>query len=334
MISLDKKEISIAIQTNKPIDDYKKIGILAENFKFDCITVYNDLLYQPPWIPLSLIAQATSSIKIGVASVNPFTSHPINIASNIALINEISKGRAYLGISRGAWLDYLGINQTNPIAVLYDSILVIKHLLKQSKESFKSKYFPLQGGDSLRWSIPHSDIPINLGSWGPKTIVKCKNLVSGIKLGGSANANIVSYYKNLLGNSHVDIILGCVTVVDEDSQKAKNLARKEVALYLPVIAKLDKTINIKSDLITEISSLASKFNYSGAAELIDDELLRKFSFSGTPEEIIDQSIEIFKKGATRIEFGTPHGIDSVRGIELLGTKVLPEIKARLGIQHE
>lgn len=331
MSSSQEHQLSIAIQTNKPQDKYKKLGKLIEELQFDCITLYNDLLYQPPWIPLVQLAQATKSIKLGVASVNPFTSHPINIASNIAMINEISKGRTYLGISRGAWLDFLGLKPQKPISSLVDAILAIKHILKQSKEPFNSPFFPLGGGDSLRWNIPNPDIPILLGSWGIKTIQKCKNEISGIKLGGTANPDLIPVYKTIIQDQAIGITLGCVTVIDEDSDKAKELARKEVALYLPLIAKLDTTLHIDEEVLAKISLKASKFDFKGAAEFIDDTLLQKFSFSGTPDEITRQTIEIFKKGGLRVEYGTPHGLESSNGIKLLGEKVLPAVREKLGV---
>ena len=326
-----EKQISLAIQTNKSLEDYKQIGKVAESFKFDCLTVYNDLLYQPPWIPLSLIAQATKSIKIGVASVNPYTSHPINIASNIALINEISKGRAYLGISRGAWLNYLGIFPKNSIVALYDAMRSINHLLRKLNSQFKSDYFPLQGGDSLRWPIPYPEIPFLLGSWGPKTIIKSKDLISEIKLGASANPDIVPFYKSILNNTNIKVTLGCVTVVDEDGDKARELAKREVALYLPVIMRYDKTITIEEEILTKMTLLANKFDYKGITEYIDDELLNKFTFSGTPEDIIHQTLAIFKKKGDRVEYGTPHGTTSEKGIDLLGTQVLPAVREKLGV---
>ncbi len=40
--------------------------------------------------------------------MNPFTCHPITLAGHVALLDEASRGRAYLGLARGAWLDFLG----------------------------------------------------------------------------------------------------------------------------------------------------------------------------------------------------------------------------------
>ena len=49
---------------------------------FDGVTVYNDMLYQPAWLPLLEIARTTKRVRIGPAAVNPFTCHPINIAAS------------------------------------------------------------------------------------------------------------------------------------------------------------------------------------------------------------------------------------------------------------
>jgi 5,10-methylenetetrahydromethanopterin reductase len=40
-----------------------------------------------------------------------------------------------------------------------------------------------------------------------------------------------------------------------------------------------------------------------------------------------QAEALFAAGATRIEFGTPHGLTAADGIELLGRRVLPAVRA-------
>jgi 5,10-methylenetetrahydromethanopterin reductase len=233
-----KPSITIALQTDKTVSNYAKLGKLIEGLGFDGVTVYNDLLYQPPWIPLSEIARATNKIQIGVASVNPFTSHPINIAGNIANLDALSSGRTYLGLSRGAWLDYLSFSPKYPIRALRDAFGCIIHLLSKNKDPYESEYFPLQGGDTLRWDLFRSKIPLLLGSWGPQTIKACKKYISEVKIGGTANPEIIPWLRGILKSDDIGVVIGCVTVVDEDGNKARNLARKEVALYLPVVGKL------------------------------------------------------------------------------------------------
>ncbi|HBY45071.1 MAG TPA: LLM class flavin-dependent oxidoreductase, partial [Chloroflexi bacterium] len=63
-----------------------------------------------------------------------------------------------------------------------------------------------------------------------------------------------------------------------------------------------------------------------AGRLIPDDLLDRFAFAGTPTQVIEQCEAIFAAGATRIEFGTPHGITAEGGIRLLGERVLPALR--------
>ncbi len=331
---MDKLEVSIAFQTDKEILEYGKVAKKVEGYGFDRITVYNDMLYQPAWLPLTIIAQATSSIKLGPAAMNPFTSHPINIAGNIALLNELSKGRAYLGLARGAWLDFVGVKHPRPIVALREALICINHLLEQNKSMLKANYFPLQGGETLRWKIQYPKLPILLGTWGLQTLEKCYEYVTEVKIGGTANSEFISYFKKKLDEIKIDrnfqnkptIAAGAVCVVDIEGEIAKELAKKEVALYLPVVAELDETVKIDDFKLESIKLAIKEFDYDTASEYISDDLLRKFAFAGTPEDIIKQSLELFEKGASRIEYGTPHGLEMYNGIELLGKEVLPVVK--------
>ena len=118
---MPQSTVSIAFQTDQPLAAYGALAQAAEDYGFDGVTVYNDMLYQPAWLPLLEIARHTRRVRIGPAAVNPFTCHPINIAGNIALLDEASQGRAYLGLARGAWLDSLGAKKSFCIGLVAKS---------------------------------------------------------------------------------------------------------------------------------------------------------------------------------------------------------------------
>jgi 5,10-methylenetetrahydromethanopterin reductase len=54
-----------------------------------------------PYVALALGARATSRIGLATGVTNPVTRHPAATASAIATVQEISQGRAVLGIGRG-----------------------------------------------------------------------------------------------------------------------------------------------------------------------------------------------------------------------------------------
>ena len=323
-------QVSIAFQTDKPLAAYGPLAAAAEAYGFDAVTVYNDMLYQPAWLPLLEMARATQRVQLGVAAVNPFTCHPINIAGNIALIDEASGGRAYLGVARGAWLDFVGLHPKRGVTALAEALRCVRHLLRRSTE-------PLAGGDTLRWPVTRPELPFLLGTWGEQTIRACIADIAAIKIGGSANPGLLPHFRRVIDDaaaavgrdgSEIEIAIGAVCVVDEDGAAARALARREVALYLPVVAELDPSLQLEPDLLARIKAAAARYDFAAAGALISDDLLRCFAFAGTPQEVADHAAALFAAGAGRVEFGTPHGLSAESGLRLLGARVVPAIRSK------
>ena len=107
------------------------------------LSIFHDLLYQPAIGPLVLAARATERIRLGPAALNPFTLHPYEIAGQIAFLDAVSNGRAYLGIAKGAWLDQVGIEEERPLAALREAVAVIRALLAGDDSGFRGGHFML-----------------------------------------------------------------------------------------------------------------------------------------------------------------------------------------------
>lgn len=328
-------QLTLAFQTDKPLSIYGPLAQTVEAYGFDGVTVYNDLLYQPAWLPLLEMARATRRVRVGVAAVNPFTCHPINIAGHIALIDEIAQGRAFLGLARGSWLDFVGLEPRRSVTALREAFTCVRHLLRQSKEPLAGEIFPLAGGDTLRWPILRGEIPFLLGSWGAATIRACLGEVNEVKIGGTANPDVVPFFRHTIAEAaaplgrdpaEIGVVVGAVCVVDHDGAAARARARREVALYLPVVADLDPTLQLDPELLARLRTAAARYDYEAAAALISDELLRRFAFAGAPDEVAGQAQTLFAASASRVEFGTPHGLTAEEGVRLLGEHVLPALR--------
>jgi hypothetical protein len=122
-------EFGLAFQGNKSAEEHAALARLAEGLGFDTLSVYGDLLYQPPLYPLLVMALATRSIRLGPACLNPFTQHPLELAGQAAALDAASGGRAFLGITRGSWLDRLGLAPPRPLAGLGDALEIVRRLL-------------------------------------------------------------------------------------------------------------------------------------------------------------------------------------------------------------
>lgn len=333
---MSRVRVSLGLQTDKAPGEYAHLATLAEELGFDGVSVFSDLLFQPPVAALLEMAAATSRIRLGCACWNPYTLHPYEIAGQFAAVDAASAGRAYLGLAKGSWLDAIGLEASTPITHLRDAIGVIQALLAGEGAGYQGVAFRLEPGVRLRYPVQRPHAPILIGSWGPLGMALAGEIADEVKIGGSANPAMVEVVRSRLRRGldragrpadAVGVVLGAVTVVDRDGGAARAHARRQVAMYLDVVAALDPTVALPDDLLPAIRARLADGDDEAAGRLVPRDVLDLFAFSGTPDDIAAQAERLIAAGVDRIEFGTPHGIDSAVGIGLLGREVLPQLRA-------
>jgi 5,10-methylenetetrahydromethanopterin reductase len=267
--------------------------------------VFHDLLYQPAIGPLLLMARVTERIRLGPAALNPFTLHPYEIAGQVAMLDSVSGGRAYLGLAKGAWLDRLGIEEERPLAALKEAVAIVRALLAGDEAGVAGERFTLAPGTTLAYPLARSEVPLLIGTWGRKTMRWAATVADEVKLGGTANPDFVLVAREWAGGADVRIVTGCVTVVDEDGARARVRAAETVQGYLDVVAQLDPTLELRPGRPAP---------------------LERFCIAGTPEEVAARVVELWEAGAHRVELGTPQGRTTPEGVDLICERVLPLLR--------
>ncbi len=330
-------QLSIAFQSNKRLAEYGELARLVEQYTFDTITLYEDLMFQPAWQPLHVMAQNTKRVRLGPAIVTPYLRHPALIAGEFALLNEAAAGRAYLGLGRGAFLDALEMEQPQPITTVCETISMVRRLLQGDRTPFQGQVFRATEEAYLRWEPPYRQMPLLIGTWGPKMAALAGREADEVKIGGCWNPDFVPLMRDYIARGaqevgrdpeEIGIVVGAVTVVDEDRAAAEALARREVAMYLPVVIRLDPTLEVDEAEVEAVEAAARRGDQAAAAAAISTETLRRLACFGTPEDVIKQVEAFAEVGVARVEFGTPHGRDEAAAIRLLGERVLPYFEGR------
>ncbi|MCW3839548.1 LLM class flavin-dependent oxidoreductase [Micromonospora yasonensis] len=328
-------EVGLGLQSDKRAGDYARLARSAERAGFDVLTVFSDLMYQPPIFPLLEMAAATGRVRLGAACLNPYSMAPYEIAGQVAALDLASHGRAYLGLARGTWLGAVGIDQARPLATLEEAAQVVYRLLRGDTGGFAGQVFRLAPDTVLRYPVHRPDPPLLIGAWGPKGAALAGRIADEIKVGGSANPAMVPVIRDRVRVGaervgrrvdDVGIVFGAVTVVDRDGPAARSRARTEVAMYLAVVADLDPTVELPNDLLGRVKALVDAGDHEAAGRLVPDDVLDLFAFSGTPEQVAAQAQALIDAGVRRVEFGTPHGLEDQRGVDLLGSAVLPMLR--------
>ena len=333
------RELSIALQSDEDLATYAGLAPRIEELGFSAISVYADLGYPSPVLPLITAARATRTIRLGPACLNPYLLHPVEIANQLHMLDSVSGGRAYLGLARGAWLDAVGISQDRPVRRLREAVDVVRRLMRGDDTGYQGEIFQVAPGVRLSYRPVRPDVDLLLGAWGPLGVALAGELAAEVKIGGTTNPVLLPRAAGALergaaraGRSpaEVGLVCGAVTVVDEDGASARRLARAEVATYLPVVAALDGidlgSAGLDAASLATMQRLVRAGDHEAAGRLVPDAVLDLFAFSGTPDQVAGQVTALLEAGATRVEFGTPHGLTAARGIELLGRRVLPAVR--------
>ena len=333
-----KREISIAFQTDKSAAQYVALAKLVNQYDFDAVSVYCDLPYHPPYAPLMLMAPHIKHARIGVAAIAPSRIHPLDIVAQTALLAEIAQGGVYIGLARGAWLEEHSVPERKPaVQAIREAVAVIRYMLSGKSGGYQGDVFQLAKHVHAPYPLPDKRVPILIGSWGKQLCAVGGEVADEVKVGGSANPDIVAVIQSYIAvgeqsanrpTGTVRVVLGAVSVIDEDREHARHIAKQSVALYLPVVAPLDPTVTVEPDLMARLRDLNNRGEKEAAAGLISDDLLDRFAFAGDADDMTAHASRLFEAGAGRVEFGTPHGLQPETGIRILGEKVLPALRKR------
>jgi 5,10-methylenetetrahydromethanopterin reductase len=308
---------------------------LIDRYEFDVVSVYCDAPYHPSYAALMLMAPHIHRARIGAAAIPPSRMHPIDIAAQTALLAQMAQGGVYIGLARGAWLADHGITEAKkPIQAIREAAAVIRYLLEGRTGGYEGEIYRLAPHVRAPYALPNEPIPLMIGTWGRGLGALAGEIADEVKIGGSANPDLIPVIQGYIGEGErrsgregkVTICVGAVTVIDEERERARAAARKAVALYLPVVAPLDPTVTVEPELIARLQGLVERGEHEAASRMISDELLDRFAFAGDMADIIRQAEALFDAGASRVEFGTPHGLPSAEGIRLLGEQVIPALK--------
>jgi 5,10-methylenetetrahydromethanopterin reductase len=296
-------EVALGLQSDKSVEEYEALARRAEAAGFDVISVFHDLFYQPAIFPLLTIARATERVRLGPAALNAQTLHPVEIAGQAAALDLASNGRAYVGIVTGAWLEQLGFDEQRPLTRLREAVEVVRRLLAGDRSGFAGERFTLEPGAGLEYEPLRRDLPLLIGTWRPRAATFAAEAgAAEVKIGGCANPDMVRLMRSWLGDDGPRIVIGAVTVVDEDGDRARTHAAAQVQMYLDVVGQLDPTLELRPGQAAP---------------------LEKFVIAGTPEDVAAHTRALIDAGVDRIEFGTPQGLTTSGGVDLLCDRVLP-----------
>jgi 5,10-methylenetetrahydromethanopterin reductase len=330
-------QLSFGISGGKPLPEYIALAEAAEAYRFHALSIFDDLLFKPAWPILFTVAPHTQRLRVGPSVSNPYLVHPVMLAEYAAMLDEMTGGRAYLGIGRGAFLDAVDAATPQPITTVREAIEVIRHLWRGDTSAYDGAVFRVAAGARFDFEPVRRDIPIMVGTWGPKMCRMAGAYADEVKAGSMwSDAYGRHMWEHIAAGAadagrnpgEVGLVFGPLTSVAEDRSRAKAHARQTLAFYLPYLAPMPEFMGMEPDAVARVKAATARGDMGDAVAQISDEILGHFALYGTPHDVITEIERMTSvTNVTRIEFGMPHGPDgSHAALKLLGQQVLPHFR--------
>jgi len=316
-----------------PMDKFVAWAKKIEAYGFDELHIADDLIYRPAWPILTLIGANTERIKIGPAIVTPQVAHPVYHAANLAVLDELTQGRAICGIGRGGFNPLLGVeNPEKPIRMVREAHDIMCRMLSRSREPFTGEFFTATEDLYFQFETIRPQIPIFIGTWGPLMAKMAGRVASGIKADCTWSPSYVTHLKDQMcqGASsagrdpeQLDVTVGPLCSISRDKKAASDSVKEILALLQPALAPMTHEAGIDPADIQKAYDAFQSGDIEKAKSMVSEEAVRAFSVTGTAKDAIPQIEEIIEAGANHVAFGPPLGPNFDEALEILAKDVLP-----------
>jgi 5,10-methylenetetrahydromethanopterin reductase len=203
---------------------------------------YTDLRFAPDcFVGLAAIAAATNRLFLGPGVVDPYTRHPSAVASAIATLDEMTEGRAVLGLGVGGQgLPQLGLERRLPVAALREAVAMIRGLLGGEEYSAQGKVISL-GPARLAVKPVQPRIPVYFATHGAQVTRLAGEVADGVLIANTLNPAAFAFYLEQLDRGlaragrqagALDVGLRVEACIADDDEGAFAVMRRRVASRL------------------------------------------------------------------------------------------------------
>jgi 5,10-methylenetetrahydromethanopterin reductase len=341
--------LQLLLLGDAPVARLAERARLADENGYSTVWVADERFYREVYSCLGQIAAHTRKVLLGPCVTDPFARHPALTAMAVATLDEISAGRAMLGVGAGiSGFAELGIRRMKPARAIRESIELIQALLRGETVDYRGEVVAFEHG-RLSFGPVRSDIPVYVASNGPLGQRVAAELADGVIMEACASAAEVRGFRSAVDGAarkagrdprSIRIVARLNTCIAADGRAGRDAVRPTVARYLGAGRLRSRTAAAQGLLLpTEaVAGVAGAPYAAGVAPylpllpLITDRHVDAFTLAGTVDEVAEHAIALREAGADTI-IARPFAAEGgsiEETIVTMGAEVWPRVTARSG----
>jgi 1,4-dihydroxy-2-naphthoate octaprenyltransferase len=302
------RRVGFGIAARGSVDDCVKWTERARAAGIESVWIHDSYFERDAITYASAIAAQVDEIGIGLGAVNPFTRHPVLLAMTVSALDEMAPSRISLGLGTALplRLGQMGIPyKPDDAATMTSSAIDTLHQLWKGERlpSGTAGLPPLQPMFPPVHRVPiyvagyRSPMMVLAGQKGDGYLARPAESIPGLKkLVGVMNR---AARKAGRDPESLDVAGYLLTFIDETRRDALNRAKRDPFVIFMMSILSDVTLNragFDPAMRDRINAKWRAEDYTGASELIPDELLDAYILCGTRREVAARAHEYHDAG--------------------------------------
>jgi 5,10-methylenetetrahydromethanopterin reductase len=248
----------------------------AERIGLDEIWLGDEGPARDPLTVLAAAATQTRSIRLAVGITNPYVRHPAATAVSMMTIQELSQGRAILGLGVGGSLALgpLGITPIHPLATLRRALQTIRAVLRGE---------PGEGYVPPATALTSPNLPVYVGSRGPLINRLASRLADGAFVAGLPVSQVAEVVGWARSSRQIAIALYISAAFE-----AEDVERARPQMVWALVNSSDATVALTGhprQSFFKATQALQTGDLEPARRLMTDDVLRHVLVWGEPSEI-------------------------------------------------
>jgi 5,10-methylenetetrahydromethanopterin reductase len=290
-------EYGVGLPPTGPVTDLVALAEEVERLGYRYLWVNDERLERDPFTVLAAMAQRTERIRLGPGVTNPYSRHPALIATATATLDELSGGRAVLGLGAGGTNHRaLGIERKAPVTALRDAVELMRGLWAGSTATVEGEVVRAREA-RLDFAAHRPRIPIYIGGRGPRVLELGGEVADGVIVGNVATREGWTYALDRVtagaeraGRDVAEVRLtawlyACVADDEDEALEAiRPMAATSLVTSRPVLGELG--IEMPDDFRARMEARGWALDREVVAEAgatLPVGLVDRFGIAGTPE---------------------------------------------------
>jgi 5,10-methylenetetrahydromethanopterin reductase len=249
-------------------------------------------------------AAATRRLRIGVGVVNPYMRHPVQIAMDFAALDELSGGRAILGIGSGiaGSLKRMGVGIDRPVSAVHEAIEMIRALLAGGSATLNGRVFQIDGA---RLEFPARPLPIYMAAASERALKVCGAVADGCIVSNMTPPLTTRRMGVMVADAAADagrptprIVQYVPCAIAADGEVARRAVKTTIGEALTLLwptgdawpRRREATVAdsgiARNDFVTALERLRRG---DAAADVLDERFVAAFAIAGTVAECLEQA---------------------------------------------